>query len=48
MKLLSLVQDEDQKVAADILSSRGAIWGLLADATTFARSARHHKVMIPK
>jgi hypothetical protein len=36
MKLLSLLQDEDQKLAAAIVSSREAIWGLLADPTTFA------------
>jgi hypothetical protein len=36
MKVLSLVQDEDQKLAADIVSSREAIWGLLADPNKFA------------
>ena len=36
MKVLSLLQDEDQKLASAIVSSREAIWGLLADPTTFA------------
>jgi hypothetical protein len=36
MKVLSLLQDEDQKLAADIVSSREAIWALLADPATFA------------
>ena len=36
MKVLSLVQDEDQKLASAIVSSREAIWALLADPTTFA------------
>jgi hypothetical protein len=36
MKVLSLLQDEDQKLASDIVSSREAIWGLLADPKTFA------------
>ena len=36
MKVLSLLQDEDQKLASDILSSREAIWGLLADPKSFA------------
>jgi hypothetical protein len=36
MKVLSLLQDEDQKLAADIASSREAIWRLLADPTSFA------------
>ena len=36
MKVLSLLQDEDQKLASDIVSSREAIWALLADPTTFA------------
>jgi hypothetical protein len=36
MKLLSLLQDEDQKLASAIVSSREAIWSLLADPTTFA------------
>ena len=31
MKVLSLLQDEDQTLASNILSSREAIWGLLAD-----------------
>ena len=36
MKVLSLLQDEDQKLASAIVSSREAIWVLLADPTTFA------------
>jgi hypothetical protein len=36
MKVLSLLQDEDQKLASAILSSREAIWRLLADPKTFA------------
>jgi hypothetical protein len=36
MKVLSLLQDEDQTLAADISSSREAIWGLLADPKKFA------------
>jgi hypothetical protein len=36
MKVLSVVQNDDQKLAADIVSSREAIWGLLADAKKFA------------
>jgi hypothetical protein len=36
MKVLSLLQDEDQKLASDIVSSREAIWGLLADPKKFA------------
>ena len=36
MKVLSLLQDEDQTLASAIVSSREAIWGLLADPTTFA------------
>ena len=36
MKVLSLVQDDDQKLASDILSSREAIWGLLVDPKAFA------------
>ena len=36
MKVLSLLQDEDQKLASSILSSREAIWGLLADPKKFA------------
>jgi len=36
MKVLSLLQDEDQKLASAIVSSREAIWALLADPTTFA------------
>jgi len=36
MKALSLLQDEDQKLASAIVSSREAIWALLADPVTFA------------
>jgi hypothetical protein len=36
MKVLSLLQDRDQKLASDILSSRERIWGLLADPKSFA------------
>jgi hypothetical protein len=36
MKVLSLLQDEDQKLASEILFSREAIWGLLADPKKFA------------
>jgi len=36
MKVLSLLQDSDQKLASAIVSSREAIWGLLADPDKFA------------
>ena len=36
MKLLSLVQDDDKKLASDITASREAIWALLADPKKFA------------
>jgi len=36
MKVLSLLQDDDQKLASDILSSRERIWDLLADPNKFA------------
>jgi hypothetical protein len=36
MKVLSLLQDEDQMLASAIVSSREAIWRVLADPTTFA------------
>jgi hypothetical protein len=36
MKLLSLVQDDDKKLASDIAGSREAIWALLADPKKFA------------
>lgn len=36
MKVLSLLQDEDQKLASAIVSSREAIWRLLADEKRFA------------
>ena len=37
MKVLSLLQDADQKLASAIVSSREAIWGLFADPKKFAR-----------
>jgi len=36
MKVLSLLQDHDQRLASAIVSSREAIWGLLADPRKFA------------
>ena len=36
MKVLSLLQDDDQQLATDILSSRERIWDMLADPKTFA------------
>ena len=36
MKVLSLLQDADKTLASDIVSSREAIWSLLANPTTFA------------
>jgi hypothetical protein len=36
MKVLSLLQDDDQKLASDIVASREAIWGLLSDPKKFA------------
>ena len=36
MKVLSLLQDHDQKLASDIVASRERIWGLLADPRAFA------------
>jgi hypothetical protein len=36
MKVLSLLQDRDQQLASDILTSRERIWGLLADPKSFA------------
>ena len=36
MKVLSLLQDADQTLASAIVSSREAIWGLLADPVKFA------------
>ncbi|HXC50185.1 MAG TPA: hypothetical protein VN634_04820 [Candidatus Limnocylindrales bacterium] len=36
MKVLSLLQDHDQKLASEIVSSRERIWGLLADPKKFA------------
>jgi hypothetical protein len=36
MKVLSLLQDDDQRLASEIVSSREVIWGLLADPKKFA------------
>jgi hypothetical protein len=36
MKVLSLLQDADPKLASAIVSSRETIWGLLADPKKFA------------
>jgi hypothetical protein len=36
MKVLSLLQDHDQKLASEIVSSRERIWGLLVDPRKFA------------
>jgi len=36
MKVLSLLQDEDKKLSASIVSSREAIWDLLANPKKFA------------
>ena len=36
MKVLSLLQDKDQKLASAIVASREAIWGLLSDPKKFA------------
>lgn len=36
MKVLSLIQEDDPKLADAIVSSREAIWGLLADPEKFA------------
>ena len=36
MKVLSLLQDEDPKLSSAIVSSRDAIWNLLADPKKFA------------
>ena len=35
MKVLSLLQDTDQKLASAIVASREAIWGLLSDQKKF-------------
>ena len=37
MKVLSMVQDNDKSLAAAIVSSRAAIWELLADPVKFAK-----------
>jgi len=36
MKVLSLLQNKDQKLASAIVSSRDAIWGVLSDPKKFA------------
>lgn len=36
VKVLSVLQERDQQLASDILSSRERIWALLADRKTFA------------
>jgi hypothetical protein len=36
MKMLSLLQDTDQMLASNIVSSREAIWSVLADRSKFA------------
>ena len=36
MKVLSLLQDTDQKLASAIVASREAIWALLSDQKKFA------------
>jgi hypothetical protein len=36
MKVLSLLQDKDQTLAAAIVASRETIWALLADPMKFA------------
>jgi hypothetical protein len=36
LKVLSLLQDKDQRLASEIVSSREAIWGLLSDPKKFA------------
>lgn len=36
MKVLSLLQDHDQRLASEIVSSRETIWGLLVDPKKFA------------
>ena len=36
MKVVSLLQDSDQKLASEVVSSREAIWGLLSDPKKFA------------
>jgi hypothetical protein len=36
MKVLSLLQDTDQRLASVIVASREAIWGVLSDQNTFA------------
>lgn len=36
MKVVSLLQDSDSKLATDVVSSREAIWALLSDRKKFA------------
>ena len=37
LKVLSLLQDSDAALAAAIVASREAIWGILADPAKFAK-----------
>ena len=37
MKVLALVQDQDQALARDLNASRDAIWGVLADRQKFTQ-----------
>ena len=37
LKVLSLLQDKDPSLAADLSASREAIWGILSDPVKFAR-----------
>jgi hypothetical protein len=39
LKVLSLLQDSDPSLAAAIVASREAIWGILSDPVKFARFA---------
>ena len=38
LKVLSLLQDSDPALARDIVQSRAAIWGILADPRKFTES----------
>ena len=37
LKLVSLLEDGDPQLSQDILTSRGAIWNVLADPEQFAK-----------
>jgi hypothetical protein len=37
LKLVSLLEDDDAQLSRDILTSRGAIWNVLADPEQFAK-----------